>query len=144
MTLVYSHTGITNDKKWTWKIVDSEALKSIGTHSTYEINENSDLLQGMRIKLMATYTAAGYAAPLCAVVSGLDENKLIMTDEELKESKGIFVLKDEGLSMHSGVDPTNKQPECIMFLRSSKNVEYNVDQTRYDYYLRASAHLHLV
>ena len=62
-------------------IVDSESLKNMGTHSMHEINENSDLLQGIRMKLMTTHTAAGYAAPLCAAVSGIDKNELIMTDE---------------------------------------------------------------
>ena len=53
---------------------------------------------------MTSYTAAGYAALLCLVVSGLNEKESIMTNEELKESRGIYVLKVEGLSIHSTVD----------------------------------------
>ena len=33
---------------------------------------------------MCTFSALGTAGPLVLVVSGLDENELIMTDEELK------------------------------------------------------------
>ena len=106
----------------------------MGTYSIYEINENSTLLNEMRLKFMTIYSASSYAAPLCLVVSGLDENELIMTNEELKESKCIFVLKVEGFSMHSGVDPIIKQPGYIIFIRSSKDKEDNIDKTRYDYY----------
>ena len=56
---------------------------------------------------MTSYTAADYATLLCLAISGLNKNELIITDEELKESRRIYVLKVEGLSMHSGVDPTN-------------------------------------
>ena len=88
----------------------------------------------MRLKFMTTYSASGYTAPLCLVVSGLNENELIMTDEELKESKGIFVLKVKEFSMHSSADPMNKQLGYIIFMRISKDEEYNVDETRHDYY----------
>ena len=106
----------------------------MGTHSKQEINENSDLLQGMIIKLITTYTGTGCAAPLCAAVRGLNENELLITNEELKESKGMFVLKVEGLSAHRGVGSINKQSGHTMFMRSSKNEEYNVDQARCDCY----------
>ena len=116
------------------KIINSKGLKQIGTHSIYEINENSTLLNGMRLKFITTYSASGYTAPLCLIASDLDENKLIMTDEELKESKGIFVLKVKEFSMHSSADPMNKQLGYIIFMRISKDEEYNVDETRHDYY----------
>ena len=93
----------------------------MGTHSAYEINEKSDLLNGMRVKFMCTHIASGCSAPLCLVVSGLSENELLMTDEELKESRGTFVLKIEGFSMHSNTDPLNKQCGHVMFMRCSKN-----------------------
>ena len=114
-------------KKNEWKIVDSEELKESGTYSIYEISENSELLNRMRVKLMTTYAASGYAAPLCLVVSKLDESELIMTKEELSNSNGICVLKVEGFSMHSDIDLQNKQPGYIIFMRSSKNEKYNVD-----------------
>ena len=104
------------------------------THSIYEINKNSTLLNGMILKFIITYLASGYATPLCLVISGLNENELIMTDEELKESKGIFVLKVKGFSMHSGADSMNKQPRYIMLMWSSKDKEYNTDKTRHNYY----------
>ena len=36
--------------------------------------------------------------------------------------------------MHSSADPMNKQPRYIIFMQSSKDKEYNVDETRYNYY----------
>ena len=81
----------------------------------------------MMIKLLTSYTAAGYA-------TRLSEDELIMTNEELKESRGIHVLKVDDLSMHSRVDLTNNQSGYIILICSSKNKEYNVDETRYDYY----------
>ena len=53
----------------------------MGINSSYEVTENNALIQGMRIKLMCTCSASGHAAPLCLVISGLDESELIMTDD---------------------------------------------------------------
>ena len=105
-TNLFIHTG--SMKKNEWKIVDSEALKESGTYSIYETNENSELLNRIRVKLMTTYVASGYAAPLCLVVSRLDKSELIMTEEELRNSSGIYVLNVEGFSMNSNIDPQNK------------------------------------
>ena len=57
----------------------------MGTHSLREFVENRKLTQGMRIKLMRTFSESGCAATFCLVASGLDESELIMTDDELKE-----------------------------------------------------------
>ena len=106
----------------------------MGTHSVYDLNENSKLIQGMRIKLMCTLTASSCSAPLCLVVSGLDENELLMNECELKESKGILVLKIEGFSMHSSADPLNKSCGHMIFMRNSKSESYSADESRYDFY----------
>ena len=97
----------------------------------HEINENRGLLSELRVKFMTNFSATACAAPLCLVVSGLSENELIMTDEELKDSHGIFVLKVEGLSMHSNTDPLNTSHGYIIFMTSSKNEEYSADKGRY-------------
>ena len=119
-TSLFIHTCDSKDKKKQWKVIDKEALKNMGIHSLYEVTENNKLIQGMRVKLMCTYSASGCAAPLCLVVSGLDDSELIMTDDELKKSRGMYVMKIEGFSMHSSIDPLNKSVGHIMFLRSSK------------------------
>ena len=43
-------------------------------------------------------------------------------------------MKIEGFSMHSNTDPLNKSHGYIMFMRSSKDESYSVDEGRYDYY----------
>ena len=58
----------------------------------------------MQIKLMRTYSASGYAALLCLAVSGLDETELIITENELKQSKEIYILKVKGFSMNANID----------------------------------------
>ena len=102
----------------------------MGIHSLYEVKENSKLTRGMRIKLMRTCSASGHAALLSLVVSGLDESELIMTDDELKDYKGMYVMKIEGFSMHSSIDPLNKSVRYLMFLRSSKTESYSVEKSR--------------
>ena len=92
----------------------------MGLHSLYKVNENNKLIQEMRIKLMCTCSASGCATPLCLVVSGLDDSELIMTDDELKESRGTHVMKIEGFSMHSSIDPLNKSVGHTMLLGISK------------------------
>ena len=52
--------------------------------------------------------------------SHLYEIERIMTDDELKQSKGVFVLKLEGFSMYNDVDPLNKQYGHIILTRTSK------------------------
>jgi len=132
-TSIFVYSGNTKNKKHQWKIIDKDSLSKMGTHSAYEISEDNKLTQGIRIKMMCTYSASGYAAPLCLVVSGLDETELIMTDEELERSRGIYVMKIEGFSMHASIDPLNKSYGYIIFMRSSKNETYSADESRYDF-----------
>ena len=66
------------------EIIDKDSLAKGGTYSAYEIGEDNKLTKGIRIKMICTYSASGYTAPLCLVVSGLDKTKLIMTDKELE------------------------------------------------------------
>ena len=83
---------------------------------------------------MCTYSASRYVAPLCLVISGLDETELIMTENELKQSKGIYILKIEGFSMHTNIDPLNKIYGYIIFIRSLKNKIYSVNKSWYNVY----------
>ena len=57
---------------------------------------------------MTACSSSGYSAPLCLIARGLHENELMMTDEELKESKGVFALKVKGFSMRSSADAISK------------------------------------
>ena len=82
---------------------------------------------------MCTCSVSSLSAPLCLVVSCLDETELVMTNEDLKNSQGMFVLKIEGFSVHSNVDPLNKIHEHIIFKRSSKAEDYSADEARYNY-----------
>ena len=43
-----------------------------------------------------------------------------MTEEELKDSNRICVLKVKGFPIHSNIDSQNKQPDYIIFIKSLK------------------------
>ena len=43
-------------------------------------------------------------------------------------------MKNRGFSIDSDIDTQNKQPGYIIFMRSSKNEYYNINQARYNYY----------
>ena len=88
----------------------------------------------MRIKFIYGSTASEYAALLCLVVSGLSKNKLAMTDEELKNLKGIYMIEIEGFLIHLNTDSLNKSHSFIIFIRSSKDELYSVDRSRCNYY----------
>ena len=88
----------------------------------------------MRVKFTCTFSASSYSAPLCLTVSGLSDTELIMTDDELHKSKGMFALKIEGFSMHSNTDPLNTSHRYMLFMRSSKNKEYSADEARCNFY----------
>ena len=91
-TTLYVFEGI-EQKKASWSVVNVDSLKNEGVHSRCKLNENYEVLQGMRIIMTGTYGASGIAEPICINVSSLDENELIIPDEKLSASKGIFVLK---------------------------------------------------
>ena len=62
--------------------------------------------------------ASACDVPLCLVKTTLDESELIIIDDELKESRGIHVVK----------------LGCMIFLRSSKTESHSIDESRCDYY----------
>ena len=82
---------------------------------------------------MCVCSVSGHTTLLYLVVSGLDESELIMTDDELKEHRGMCVMKIEGFSVNSSTDPLNKSVGYMMFLRSSKIESHSVDKSRCDY-----------
>ena len=69
---------------------------------------------------MYAHSASSRDAPLLLVPSGLDESELIMADDESKEPRGARVVKFEGFSEHSRMDPLSKNVGHMMFLRSLK------------------------
>ena len=93
----------------------------MGTHIPYEVDEDSKLIQGIRIKLMHTFSSSGQPAPLCLVASGLDETELIMTDDELEQSRGIHVMQIEGFYVHASMDTLNRSYRTTTFMISSIN-----------------------
>ena len=58
----------------------------------------------MNIKFTCAFSARGAAVPVFATVSGLNKNKLIISEEELSNYKGRYVMCIRGLSAHSATD----------------------------------------
>ena len=63
-----------------------------------------------------------------------------MTNDQLRESNGMCVLKIDGFSMHVNTDPLSASFGYTMFTRSSKNQKYSEDEGRCNYYNHETLH----
>ena len=100
----------------------------------YEINENTEKLKGMQIKMTTTHGASSMSGPMCIAISGLDETELIMSDEELKNRRGIFVLKVQGFTVAGYANPLDTGYGYVIFMQSSKGKKFSADETRVEHY----------
>ena len=74
----------------------------------------------MYAKFTHTFSASGLSALLHLVVSRLNKSELTISNKDLKQSKGNFILEIEGFSMCSDTNLLNNVSECTIFMRSSK------------------------
>ena len=120
-TVVYVYEG-TGRKESTFKLVGANSAYSSGVRSKYNLDE-SKMMNGMRLKMTFTFSAAGTCAPLCITVSGLSKEEL--------PNEPIVMMKVNGLCVGgSGVSVGNEQPGFVFFLRA----EYKMDVRRYELY----------
>ena len=100
----------------------------------YEINENTEKLKGMRVKMTTTHGASGTSAPMCITVSGLDETELFMSDDELVKRRGMFLIKVQGLTVAGATNPLDAGFGCKIFTRICKGKECSADDDRVECY----------
>eukprot|EP00985_Skeletonema_marinoi_P025838 scaffold19360_cov223-Skeletonema_marinoi.AAC.1 len=73
-TTCYIFEGKVNGKdKWT--LVSNDSIRKSGTKAVYRVEDNK-MMNGMRVKLTFTFSAAGMCAPLFVTVSGLSEDEM--------------------------------------------------------------------
>ena len=82
---------------------DGNEIKSY--RNAKSISKKDGTHGGFRVKLCFTITAAGQMADICIIVSGLDENKLPMSEADLSNSKGIRVIEIKGLTPGCTMNP---------------------------------------
>ena len=74
-TTDYVYEGNGNNRKGTFRLVSNKSLKNAGSRSRYTI-DNSKSMNGLRVKLTYTFSAAGTMAPIFISVLGLTEREL--------------------------------------------------------------------
>ena len=121
-TVVYVFEGMKNRKDSKFKLVSSTSAYTSGVRAKYN-HEDSNLMNGMRLKMTFTFSAAGTCAPLCVTVSGLTKQEM--------PNEPIIMLKVRGLCVGgSGVNVGNDRPGFVFFMRG----EYKMDVRRYELY----------
>ena len=81
--------------------------------------------------MTTSHSASGASAPICITISGLDESKLMLSEEELERTKGVFILKIQGLTASGATDPLDQRFGHIVFQHSSKGKNYSADEARF-------------
>ena len=113
-TVNYIFEG-TEQKKDLFRLVSSSAISNSGTRSKYKINESNNM-NGLRVKLTYTFSAAGTSSPIFVSVCGL-------TERELPNDK-VLALKIEGLCVGGGgISVGNKQNGWLVFVRNDNDNE---------------------
>ena len=127
---------ITNDTIETarvgeWHILSKEGAKIKQYRNAKIVGKKSDASHGgFRVKLCFTISASGQMADLCIIVNGLSEDELPMSEEKLKQSRGIRVIEIAGLTPGCSINPQNKETGCLILCRNMKGV----DQARHEWY----------
>ena len=109
-------------KKGKWVFASDTAVKNRGTSSIYR-QEKVNIMNGLRVKVTFTFSAAGMTAPLFITISGVSEDE--MPDEE------FLHVQVPGLAVGgAGVTVGNKTMGHIFFMRKGKGA----DEERVKYY----------
>ncbi|KAL7498904.1 hypothetical protein ACHAWT_008594 [Skeletonema menzelii] len=112
------------DGKDKWTLVTNDSIRNSGTSSVYRV-EDTKMMNGMRVKLTFTFSAAGMCAPLFVTVSGLSEEEM--------PNKPFLHMKVPGLCIGGGgVTVGNECEGHVFFMRKMEGA----DRTRYEYYQR--------
>ena len=109
---IFEGKGVAKEK---YRLVSSNTTKSSGTRAKYNVT-NSQNMQGMRVKLTYTFSAAGMNAPLFITVTGLSERELPMNDCVKITIPGLCVGG-------GGVTLGNNVAGIIVFMRGGPGME---------------------
>ena len=97
----------------------------------HHVDEDSDNLKGMRIKMTTSHSATGQSTPSCTNASGSYESELSMREEEPKKCEGVFAIKTQGLTANSGTNPMNQGHGSMFFMLSTMHRNYSVEEGRF-------------
>ena len=112
-TVMYVFEGKGKDKD-VFRLVSSKALKHAGTNSKYQ-SDDSNMMNGMRVKLTFTISAIGTCAPIFISVCGL-------TPKELPK-EACIIVQVEGLCIGGGTS----FKILIILVISFNYIKYNED-----------------
>ena len=102
--------------------MSSKCLKGSGTRAKYKVSDSNNM-NGMRVKITYTFSAAGTCAAIFITVLGL-------TERELPQDQCVS-LSIEGLCVGGGgVTVGNKTKGYLVFMRG----ESGIDKERYKIY----------
>ncbi len=97
-------------------LVTKSSVKERGTKSLYKIDD-SKAMNGMRVKLTFTFSAAGNCFPLVVTVTGL-------TEKEMPPEKDFIDIEIPGLCLGGGrVNLENKQVGHLLLMRNTEGAE---------------------
>jgi hypothetical protein len=122
-TTCYIFEGKVNGQdKWT--LVTNESIRNSGTNAVYRVDD-SKIMNGMRVKLTFTFSAAGMCAPLFVTVSGLSKEEM--------PNQPFLHMKVPGLCIGGGgVTLGNKEEGHVFFMRK----EEGADKKRCELYMK--------
>ncbi len=107
-----------------WTLVTNDSIRKSGTNAVYRVDDTK-IMNGMRVKLTFTFSAAGMCAPLFVTVSGLSEEEM--------PNKPFLHMKVPGLCIGGGgVTLGNKEEGHVFFMRK----EEGADKKRCELYLK--------
>ena len=115
---VFIFCGSVN-KQDEFRLVTKKSCLNKGTNSVYNVDE-SDHMNGMRVKLTWTLSGGGTCAPLFVTVTGLNERELPSGD--------MLIFQVAGLCIGGSGVGANEQEGYIVFTRSGH------DQKRFEFY----------
>jgi hypothetical protein len=104
-----------SNKQDKFLLVSRESLKRKGTNSIYQI-DNSNKMNGMRVKLTWTFSGAGICAPLFVTVTGLN-------DREMPSDVDMIVVKIPGLCIGGCGVSGNKEVGYVVFMKKGNGGE---------------------
>ena len=117
-----------------WHVISKEGAGKRKFRNTKQVGGKKDPNHGgFRVKLCFTISASGQMADLVVIINGLNPGELPMTDDEMKQCRGIRVLEIPGLTPGSTLNPQNKETGFLVFCRG--NIE-GVDCARHEWYDR--------
>ena len=115
-----------------WHVLSKEGNEVRKFRNTKNVGGKKDPNHGgFRVKLCFTISASGQMADLVVIINGLTHDELPMTNDQLKQCRGMRVLEIPGLTPGTTLNPQNKECGYLVFCRG--NIA-GVDSARHEWY----------